>query len=106
MAISRLQRWAIILASYTYTIEHRPTHKHYNADVCSRFPLKNTEKDEDFEHSLDDHGSSVCAVCTDDQGSSVLAVYEDKPLLNSTLIARYTKTGPVLSKVMMYILEG
>ena len=31
-ASSRIQRWALKLASYEYTISFRPTHKHGNAD--------------------------------------------------------------------------
>ena len=61
-------------------------------DVCSRFSRNIGEKVEERE--------------TEKEALSVFAVYEDKPLLNSTLIARYTKTDPVLSKVVMFLLEG
>ena len=36
MAASRLLRWAIILAAYSYTIEDIPTKEHGNADCLSR----------------------------------------------------------------------
>ena len=39
MAASRIMRWAITLSSYQYRIQFRPTDKHTNADMCSRFPL-------------------------------------------------------------------
>ncbi len=94
MAISRIQRWAIILASYQYSIQYRSTEKHYNADVCSRFPLKQSTHDP-VEVEIND----VASV-------SVFSLCEDMPLLNSTLIARYTRTDPILSKVMMYVQEG
>ena len=34
-----LQRWALLLASYEYTITSRTTSEHANADAVSRFPL-------------------------------------------------------------------
>ncbi|XP_037507514.1 uncharacterized protein LOC119383455 [Rhipicephalus sanguineus] len=39
MTASRIQRWAITLGAYTYTIEHRPGRLNGNADVMSRLPL-------------------------------------------------------------------
>ena len=39
LAAARLQRWALILASYQYEIEFKPTDKHNNADGASRLPL-------------------------------------------------------------------
>ncbi len=46
MSASRLQRWAIILSAYTYSIEYKPTKQHGNADCLSRLPL---ETDPTFE---------------------------------------------------------
>ena len=39
LAAARLQRWSLILASYDYSIEYRPTAKYSNADGMSRLPL-------------------------------------------------------------------
>lgn len=36
MAASRLQRWAIFMSAYSYTIEYVPTKEHGNADCLSR----------------------------------------------------------------------
>ena len=39
MASSRIQRWALTLAAYQYTIQHRPGTKMANANVLSRLLL-------------------------------------------------------------------
>jgi len=41
LAAARLQRWALLLAGYSYTIKFKPTSSHSNADGLSRLPLKN-----------------------------------------------------------------
>lgn len=41
-SVARLQRWALILASYNYRIEHRRTGAHADADSLSRLPLPQT----------------------------------------------------------------
>ena len=39
MAATRLQRWALLLSAYNYTIEFKLTLQHGNADGLSRLPL-------------------------------------------------------------------
>ena len=41
LAVARLQRWALILTTYSYVIEFRPTKQHANADGLSKLPLGN-----------------------------------------------------------------
>ena len=39
MAAARIQRWALTLAAYNYSIEYKPGPEHANADALSRLPL-------------------------------------------------------------------
>ena len=39
MASARLQRWALMLAAYDYSIVYRPGSKLANADCLSRLPI-------------------------------------------------------------------
>ena len=48
LAAARLQRWAIILSTYQYEVEFRPTQQHGNADGLSRLPLINETQIETF----------------------------------------------------------
>jgi hypothetical protein len=43
LASGRIQRWAIFLMNYQFTIQFRPTTKHGNVDALSRLPLDNQE---------------------------------------------------------------
>ena len=42
LAAAWMQRWALLLATYSYEIEFRSTAKHSNADALSRLPLPGT----------------------------------------------------------------
>ena len=42
MAAARIQRWALILASYTYSIQYKEGSQNANADALSRLPLPDT----------------------------------------------------------------
>ena len=93
MGVSRIQRWAIILSSYQYKINYRPTGKHANADLCSRFPL--TDK------------VDVSDLLDGDKDSDVFfTTFADKPLINHELIRKYTHTDPVLRKIRRFIQDG
>ena len=42
MASARIQRWAITLSAYNYSIEYKPGQCNSNADALSRLPLPDT----------------------------------------------------------------
>ena len=44
MASARIQRWALTLGGYDYSISYKPGDKHGNADLFSRLPLGDTPK--------------------------------------------------------------
>ncbi|UYV83362.1 K02A2.6-like, partial [Cordylochernes scorpioides] len=44
LSTSRLQRWGLTLAAYTYEIKFRRTQDHGNADLLSRLPVESNEK--------------------------------------------------------------
>ncbi|XP_057673038.1 uncharacterized protein LOC130904346 [Corythoichthys intestinalis] len=39
LAAARMQRWALILAAYTYEIQYKPSGQHGNVDALSRLPI-------------------------------------------------------------------
>jgi hypothetical protein len=45
LASARIQRWALTLSAYDYTIRYRPGRGHANADLFSRLPLPETLRD-------------------------------------------------------------
>ena len=88
-ASSRIQRWALLLASYEYTISFRCTSKHSNADAMSRLPLPNQPT-----------GTPVPA-------ELVLIIESlDEAPVTASQIAAWTQKDTVLSTVMQYIMLG
>ena len=89
LAAARLQRWALILAAYTYDIEFRSTDNHANADSLSRLPLKDISSDE---------VSSEPSVFN-------ISQIESLPVTTQQLQAA-TRTDHVLSKVLHFMKRG
>ena len=85
---AKLQRWSLILASYKYMIEYRNSNLHKDADCMSRIPLSKTyhPKSENSECSFIDSGVEITTNVT------------------SARICRYTRTDPILSQVLNYVI--
>ena len=75
LAASRMQRWALVLSTYSYTIEYRPTAQHTNACRClveassTTHCCKREERCE-FTIKLGEDGSSTSNSCATEKGYS------------------------------------
>ena len=88
-ASGRIQRWALTLAAYEYTLQFRPTEKHGNADAMSRLPLPNIPTTVPLPKEV------------------VLLVegLQDSPIATDQVQA-WTRRDPLLSKVLSYTQKG
>ena len=89
LAAGRLQRWALHLSSYNYTIEFRPTKAHANADGLSRLPLPAN---------------------TDGECLSEVSLYNVSQINTVSVsvvdLCKATRSDPLLSKVYYYLQRG
>ena len=89
VAAARMQRWALLLSAYSYSIQFRSTHAHCNADGLSRLPLP-----------------AETAVGNPEDSTVVnLMQISFVPVLASD-VAIATRKDPVLSKVLVYLRQG
>ena len=88
MAAARLQRWALLLSAYNYSIEFKPMQQHANADGLSRLPLGNRQP------------PSTCS-------AFVVGQIQALPV-SSEQLESATRQDPLLSlsRVHQYIQEG
>ena len=93
MAASRLQRWAIILSAYTYSIAYKPTKEHGNADCLSRLPQETDPEFETF-HAYE----------------PVVNLIQERKLnclpLSADMVKKETEKDTLLSQVMLKINQG
>ena len=90
MAASRIQRWALTLSTYEYTIAYRPGKDQAPADAFSRLPLQETRAEVPMPGDLlllRDHLENVSPVSAEQ-------------------IRKWTDNDPVLSQVRRFILHG
>ena len=85
LAAGQLQRWAVLLSTYTYDIQYKPTQLHCNADGLPRPPL-----------SLVDDVALIIVQCWTTAF----------PTITSQYIQRATQTDKVLSRVCGYVKDG
>ena len=89
LASARIQRWALILEAYDYSIQYKPGPDHSNADMLSRLPLPESATD----------------IPTPGENTLVLNMLESLPI-TSRDIRRWMDRDPVLSKVQLQLQKG
>ena len=89
MASSRIQRWALTLLAYNYSISYRSGKDHANADCFSRLPLPATVPE------VPQPGDSIL----------LFECLQVDPL-SSVDVRRWTDRDPILSKVQSFLLSG
>ena len=93
IAAARLQRWALFLSAYNYSIEFKSTTAHANADCLSRLPLPTSSK------------SSSASQTVPNADIFVVRQIEALPVTAVELRAA-TRRDPILSKVLQYTKRG
>ena len=89
MTVARLQRYALFLAGFEYSIEYKNTTQHGNADGLSRLPLKTSYNNEVVDPVEIFQVSQI----------DVLPV-------NADMIRQATQRDPILSRVVEYTKQG
>lgn len=89
MASSRIQRWALLLSAYSYTMEHRAGSSVLRADALSRLPLPEKPK-----------GAPALAEVV-----LVMDMLDEGPVTAENIRA-WTRTDPVLAKVVHFLETG
>ena len=101
MASARIQRWAILLGGYDYTIAYRPGEQHANADLFSRLPLPDTR----FNTFLRSTNSSVESESLYALRGRRLKTLSSSPV-TAAQIKQWTTREPLLSRVKDKLLRG
>ncbi len=89
LAAARLQRWALLLSTYDYEIQFKPTESHSNADGLSRLPLPVLDSD---------NGAEAVSLFNVSQVQSLPVTFQQ--------VQQATKRDPVLSKLLRYVRQG
>ena len=89
IAAARMQRWALLLSAYSYTIRFRPTQAHGNADSLSCLPLM----------------AEIAVGNSEDPTVFNVRQIESLPV-GASEIAAATRKDPILSKVLVCVKKG
>ena len=89
MASARIQRWALLLSSYRYTVSYKPGSQMANADVLSRLPLP------EMPESVPIPGETIL----------LMQSLQASPVTFNQL-KQWTAHDPLLSKVHRLLLQG
>ena len=92
---ARVQRWAVILSAYSYTLEHRPGRDN-SADALSRLPLPFST----------DRADLIYGINCVPEGVNLLFNLIDKSSLSAKDIALETQKDDILKKVYQWVLTG
>ncbi|KAK7095401.1 hypothetical protein V1264_006813 [Littorina saxatilis] len=89
MAAARIQRWALTLVAYEYTMKFKEGKRHSNADGLSRLPRE------------------VTVSVKPEQGETILLMEQIETMpVTAKQISQWTSRDPVLSRVKDYVLKG
>ena len=88
---NRIQRWALTLSMYDYSISFKPSTSHSNADALSRLPLPYVQED------IDPPVPVETILLLDELSESPISVDQ---------IKTWTRRDPLLSKILQFILSG
>lgn len=89
MAAARIQRWALFLGNYDYTLQYRKGSDHSNADALSRLPLPITEPSDD--------STDACVLYSQALEETAISARE---------VAKLTQQDAILGQVKNWIAEG
>ena len=92
LAAARLQRWAITISVYRYSIQFKSTREHANSDAFSRLPIKRLTRGEEMNGADYDTRFNLSQI-------SSLPVTAAK-------VAKETSADPVLKKVVLNVKKG
>ncbi len=88
MGSPQVQRWALLMSAYEYTMVYKSKDSHANADALSRLPLLEVEQEQ---------GNPAQVLLLD------MLEFER---VSATQIKNWTNKDVVLSQVCYYVLKG